>query len=323
MPPPVGPLLTLLIVSCASAQRRLVSLDVRVNFVNDRPAGNLLHVQLLSSGGTPVAEQQTGNNPRIEFNMLAPGTYRLRVTGPGIEDTTTDSFTISPGELSHQEVVRVKAKSTASGAAPPGAPISADELNLPKKALQEYDKGNRALAREHFEEGRKHLEKAIGIAPQFARAHHNLGVACAHLNDVECARRGYQESIKLNPRLAPAYINLARVEFGVHNFPEVQSLLRKYVVLSPQDPQAFTMLSEAELLMLDFADALSDARKVYSLPGHENFAVAHYVAACALEAQQHLPEAAAEYQAFLNAQPNSPEAAMARAALERLRSPSH
>jgi hypothetical protein len=56
---------------------------------------------------------------------------------------------------------------------------------------------------------------------------------------------------------------------------------------------------------------------VHSGP-HERFAVAHVIAAAALEKQNDAKGAIAEYQQFLKEDPNSPRAAGARKALERL-----
>ena len=73
--------------------------------------------------------------------------------------------------------------------------------------------------------------------------------------------------------------------------------------------------------MADFAAALADAQRVNALPQHATFGIAHYVAARALEAQQRAPEAAQEYEIFLQESPAAPQAEVAREALERLKPP--
>jgi hypothetical protein len=315
-------LAVLLAAVCAVAQRRAPSVDltVRISYPNEQPGNAQMRVQLLTPSGMPITETQADSSGQVDF-VVASGSYRLRVSGTDIETATTAQFAIMGGEVSHTEFVQVrprKENGTAPSAAPAGT-ISAAEFKFPKKARDEYEQGNQALAHNDWPGARKHFEKAVEIAPQFASAENNLGVACTRLNDAACARQAFQAAIRLEPKLTPACLNLARVEFKAHDFPQVQTLLKKYLAVSPQDAEALTLLSEAELVTQQYEAALADARKVNALPQHASFPIAHYVAARALEAQQHGPEAATEYEQFLTAQPDAPQAATARAALERLR----
>lgn len=309
---------------CAAAQRRAhyANLTVHVRLSNEQPAQDQLRVQLLTGGGIVMAESMTHSTGEVEFPLLIAGDYRLRVAGPGIEDTTTGVFTISPMEVSHTEFVAVRLKrSHANERAQPGSgnTISATDLKASKKAVKEYNQGTEALARSRWEDARKHFEKAVAIDPQFASAYHNLGVACSHLNDSDNARKAFSTAIRLDPRLTSAYLNLARLEFTLHNFPAVKAVLRNCLSTAPDDPAALTMLSEAELLTREYDAALADAAKVQG----PQFAIVHYVAGQALEAQGRATDAAAEYEAFLKEMPNGPEAPRVRAALDRLRQPSH
>ncbi len=316
-------LLTFLSAVCV-AQRRNVPADltIRVHYADEQAAGAQLRVELLTASGMHVAEAQTDSRGQVDFEA-AQGNYTLRISGVDIETTNTPQFTVGYGELSHIEFVQVPRRKAATDTPKPAGSssptVSAETLNLPKKVRDAYDKGNEKLTAQKWEDARKEFEQALKEAPGFAAAQHNLGVACAHLEDDTCARRAFEAALRLDPKMAPAYLNLGRIEFKAHNFPDAAALLKKYVAVSPQDPEGVVMLSEAELKSGDYAAALADARRVNAFPQHASFGICHYVAARALEAQQRMPEAAQEYEIFLRDNPASPQAAMARAALERLK----
>jgi hypothetical protein len=83
------------------------------------------------------------------------------------------------------------------------------------------------------------------------------------------------------------------------------------------DPQALLLLAQMHLQSGKMEEAAVQARKVHDAP-HEAYAVAHLIAARALEARNLSEEAAAEYKLFLQEAPNSPSAPKARAALDKL-----
>ncbi len=311
---------------CALAQyrRQLADLSVRVRYADEQTAEAGLRVELLTPTGTPMDQAGTDSRGQVDFQVPV-GNYKLRISGVNVETLTTQEFGVNFGEFSHTEFVEVQrrktAMDTASGGKSPSATIPAEALKLPKKARAAYEKGNEKLARQDWKEARKQFEKAIHEAPGFAAAQHDLGVTCDHLADEVCARQAFETAIRLDPKMAPAYLNLARLEFKARNFLAAETLLKKYVAAAPQDGRGLVLLSEAELENGDFAAALADAQRVNASPQHATFGIAHYVAARALEAQQRAPEAAQEYEIFLRENPAAPQAAVAREALERLKPP--
>jgi Tfp pilus assembly protein PilF len=77
-------------------------------------------------------------------------------------------------------------------------------------------------------------------------------------------------------------------------------------------------LATLQLQQGEFAQAVSNAQKVHALQQHQQYAIAHYVAAEALMKQFQPQQAAEEYRLFLKEAPASPMAAAARDALNSI-----
>jgi len=97
----------------------------------------------------------------------------------------------------------------ASGAqAPPKKPPSAKkEQSLgPLEAL--WRSAEQALEKEDYSAAAKALEEYVSYWPDDPFAHFQLGYAYTGLKRWEDARREYTRATELDPKLAPAYLNL-------------------------------------------------------------------------------------------------------------------
>ncbi len=296
----------------------LIDVRVQVSYTDDRPAKLYLRVQLMTSSELFVAEGFTDDLGIVSFRAN-PGNYRLRIIGPDIEETTTSVFSILRGDPQHTEFVRVAPKASASATLQARSPglVAAVDLNVPDKARKEYEKGGEAMEAGNLDEARERLKAAVRIFPQYAAAHNDLGVVYMRTGERERGREAFARAIATNARFARAYRNLAYIEIEERKYNESISLLEKVLISDPLDAQTLALLAQVYLLNGRMDEALASARKVHSVP-HEGQAVAHFIAARALEARNLSEEAAAEYKMFLKEAPNSASSAKARAALDKL-----
>jgi tetratricopeptide (TPR) repeat protein len=327
----VGPLFLLCLVLGwpASAQTRgaqpgtTVDLRVRLSYSNGRPVDRRLRVQLLDAFESYMGEAYCDDQGQAVFPRLQPGSYRLRVSGMNVEETTSPTFTLGRNEGQHFESVDVKMKAeaeadTATPSAPGGA-VAAVDLSVPDKARKEFEKGNAALQKNDLATARKALEKAIQIYPQYAAAYNNLGILAMKTGDRAAAQAAFQQAIRINDHYPRACTNLARLLLADRNYAEAEGLLNRALTTDPLNPEALTMLANVQLQTGRFDQAINTAWKVHSVP-HDGFSVVHIVAALAFEAR-HMPEdAAVEYATYLKESPNGPEAPRASAALAALQS---
>ena len=94
------------------------------------------------------------------------------MSGIGVEPVTTAYFTINALEQMHSETVYVKLanRKETTESAPASPTISVSEMNIPKKAGAEMEKGLDAYSKGDMAQATAHFEKAIAAYPQYARA---------------------------------------------------------------------------------------------------------------------------------------------------------
>ncbi|HUS18497.1 MAG TPA: tetratricopeptide repeat protein [Terriglobales bacterium] len=315
----------LLLVPCVAFAQRpgsqqprtTTELVVRVTYEDDRVVGEQVRVQLSNSGGIPVAETFTRGEGEARFLNVEPGAYRLRVTGMDIDEKTSDySFAISPREITHLEFIRVKRKVDPNQTSTQGT-ISAAALNVPNKAESEFDKGVGALRKKDLAEAQKRFTRALEIYPRYAAAYNNLGVIAMQQGRLDEGKGFFEQAVKVDDQYAPPYLNLAKA-VAATSYPEAERLLLKAASIDPTNVETIALLSMIEYETNQLPLALSNARKVHTMPDHERFAFAHYVAGRTLETQNLRQEAVAEYQLFLKEAPESPTAPKVRAFIAAL-----
>ena len=310
--------LALSLTGIAVAQRQfdLCYLTIHVRASDERDLRDRVQIELLSPSGTPVATAQTNDDGLAYFQVSSGITYVARIVGKGIESTTTE-FYILGGQPTHTENLTVKRISSGSqvGTSPT---VSVLEINVPGKAREEMQKGEGAFDHGDMVKARQHFEKAVALYPQYARGYVNLGIVALRSGDRRSARDSFLKAIQVDDRYVPAYLHLARWESREKNFTQAEAFLAKALVLDPGLPETVVLMADAEYGNKEFDKALADAQHAHNLAGHEQFASVHLLAAQILEMKNRNQEAIAEYNAFLNEAPKSPQVNEVKKAIANL-----
>jgi tetratricopeptide (TPR) repeat protein len=323
--------LLLTFVSGAFAQHQRQSetpcdLSVRVRNSQDRTFDTPIQVELLSPQGTPIMAVHVIGEAPAQFQVMPGNTFKVRVSGIGVETTTSESIYIYDWERSHTETVNVSTletkeqKKTASGSSPT---VSVAEMNAPPKARDELQKGTDAFLKGDLKKAQEHSEKAAAIYPQYARAYTDLGVIAIKQGDRARAREMFSKSISVDEGFLPGYVNLARMDFQDRNYQESETLLQKVMAVNPSIPDALALLASTEYMNKEYDKALADAQRTHRLPNHEQFADIHLVAGQVYEMKNRQQDAIAEYQLFLKESPNSPRVPSVQKQLAQLQAGSH
>jgi tetratricopeptide (TPR) repeat protein len=301
-----------------------IQLEVQVTDPNSQHLDMQVSLELVSSGNRqPNNRIFTNTDGRGTFNVPGAGTYQVRVSGAFIEETTTDTFWIQPGEMVHRENIAVKVITNSQNqqAAPGTGPtISAAQLNVPEKARKEFEKGMEAMQKEEWKKAEEHLSKAARDYPDYDWAYNSLGVAYMKMGEKEKARESFTHAIQIQGHNPQAERNLARILLIDGEFVKAEQLAKQSLSMQPQDPDGLTLESYAQLKEGKYDEALTAARRVHTSEKHP-FSFSHIIAGHALEAKNMKVEAAAEYRTFLAESPDAPEAAMAKRGLERMQPP--
>lgn len=295
-------------------------IQIRITYDDDRPVTMQVRVELLNDTGIMVSQAVTDQDGRASFQVIALGTYRVRVVGNDIEDTISDAIQIDQSDLTRMVFIRVKLKPGAvqsTSVKGSSAVTSAAQLHVPQEAQKAFNKGLSAWQSKDYPKAAEHFEKAVAIYPQFDLAYNNLGVMYAHLNHEDKARAAFQKSVELNDKNADADRNLARMMLRSKEFAKAEDLLQKSLAIDPKNAGSLTMLAIAEIEQDQVEQALDTARKVHAGP-HDGYAVAHFVAGQALERKQDYAQARVEYEMYLKENPTGPEAAAVKNALTRV-----
>ncbi len=318
-------LFSLVLTSIAFAQRGSrpqptgSEIQVRVTYTNERPAPQQLRVELLNSSGTPVMETFTDDLGQADFRVAGSGSFRVKVSGIGIETAVSDQMQIGDSDHFQQVYLQVHPTSNSESNATPdnGAMTSASQLMIPSGARKSFEKGVEALQQKDYKKAVGLFEKATAAYPEYDAAYDNLGVALVNLGQSDKARAAFEQAVQLNDKNADADRNYSRLLISGEQYAAAKDLLQKALMVEPQDPSSLSLLAVAQLETGDYDGALQSALKVHKL-SHEGFAVVHYVAGRAFESKHELENATTEYQLYLRESPDGPQANQARAALARV-----
>ncbi len=299
------------------------SLKVRITDENDRPIGVRAHVELLTSSGVGTQDQRyCDEQGMVDFNTVPVGTYNVVVSGDGLVRTESGMFEVDTRKTTQSIYIRVKrtADMEANSATTGGGIVSARSLSAPPAAGKEFDRATKAIAEQDWKKAMVHLKKALAIDPEYVDAYNNLGAAYQKLGDPVQAQQSWEKAVSLDGKFAPALLNLGRMSIGDRRYSEAEDFLSRASASDSANPQIFMLLAQSQLLAGHFDQAIASKVKVHSLPKHEKYALAHCIAARALEHENRRPEAVAELQTFLVEQPEGTLADVVRRELTKLNS---
>lgn len=89
----------------------------------------------------------------------------------------------------------------------------------------------------------EHYRKAVEIAPNYAKAHLNLGIGLAATGDSDGALHSYRAALAIDPGNAPANYNLATLLYDRGELQDAAILLRRALECKPGFPEAHVALS--------------------------------------------------------------------------------
>ena len=214
------------------------------------------------------------------------------------------------------EEVEVKLTAGGATAKAPGGMVSAENLRVPEKAEQEFQKGMKEMSAQNWSKAREHLEKAIKYYPQFDWAYNNMGVAYIQEKNPQRAREAFQKAVAINDKNTDAVRNLARMKLMDKDFIGVKELLMK-LGSDPRDAEALMMLAYAQWQTREFDAAQANALKVHQ-GDPDRFPLAHLIAARVYEMKGNQNAAQEQYQMYLKEAPDTPDARLATEGLQRL-----
>jgi Tfp pilus assembly protein PilF len=260
----------------------------------------------------------TDTRGRFRIERLEPGSYTLHVFAPG-RGQMQRTIHVGPGAADERR--RIVTHITLDGPAllpDSSAVVSARELAIPSRALREYERAERSLARRDVRAAITHLEKATEIAPRYSAAWNHLGTIAYQTSRYGDAEQYFRRALEADPDAFAPLVNLGGVLINLQRLEEALQYNLHAVLKQPSDALANSQLGMTYLMLGNSANAEKYLLNAVSLDP------AHFSRPQLFLAELYLRRgdragAVRQLESFLSANPDSPEAATLRARIASLR----
>jgi len=254
------------------------------------------------------AEQQAScdMNGSFQFTRVPRGVYNL-VVKVGAREYTEEVSLVSPLE---QVEIQIPTRKPADGN---GSTVSVAEMRMPDKAKDELQKANRALAKGKLDQADEYAQKALAMAPQFARAVTLRAVILMARKDFKSALQLTDSAAQMDPMLALTQVVRASALNSMGRAREAQAAAEQGVRLGASWQGHFE-LARALMTQRQFKQALGEITKAMAMAPPQ-FADLMLLRASALFNLKDVSGARDALAAFLKERPGDPRGTRMMAAL--------
>ena len=305
---------------CAQRAYSSGQIDVQIRNPDGSPARRGIHVLLESGEGGVVDDCRTVEKGKCTFTT-GTGIYIVRLNETGYRPL---SVRVELTGITRQFVMIDLKPLQEREPAPPvrkenvGTQVPVLELNVPDKARQEFELGQKSLEERQLDEGILHLRNALAIYDSFPQAHLLLGSAYLEQKKWTEAQTSLETAIRLNPKLAEAYLELGAVFNQLREYPQAEIALTRGLDLNPDSPMGHYELAKALWGSGRWHDAAPHAAAaVAAMP---DLAAPHVLLANILLRKHDVDGALREYQTYLRLVPNGSMATGTRDVIEKIKS---
>lgn len=314
-------LLTVLGSGASLAQERgdlIITGYVREEGSNDPIAAATLEISPSASEGQ--ATVMSGIAGEFVFRGLSRGQYVITAKKNGFNSASVSVSVMRTGALEVTISLRRKAP---GGVVDPGGPISAHQLQAPKKARAAYEKGRRLLEDKNNPAGSiPAFEKAVKEFPSYYEAYTELGIANNHIGKVPEAEAALKKAVELSDGkyVQPLYL-LADLYNSQGKYQEAEPFARQAIALDNSTWNGFLELARSQLGLRRLADAEASALRARELAPQtpQVFLVLANVHAL----QQNYPAAIQDLDVYLKLEPDSQKSEAVRRTRDKLQRQVH
>jgi tetratricopeptide (TPR) repeat protein len=271
---------------------------------------------------SPFTTSTITSDGRFEFKNIRPSAYTISFFVPG-RGEARQTIEVGPSTAdSRQRVVLAfnfkDSDFVVMDALRRRHSVPAKRLAVPERAVREYNAAQQDLSRHDTDAAIKHLERAVGMAPEFSAAWNNLGTIAYQTQKYERAEECFRKSLAAEPDAYEPLVNLGGVLLNLNKYDEAWSYNVLAVLARPNDA-----LANAQLGMVYFG-----LQKMDLAEKHFREAVrldpAHFSHPQLFLAEIHVRRgdrrsAAADMEDFLSHHPDWPQAAKMRQAIDEWR----
>jgi Tfp pilus assembly protein PilF len=302
----------------------------RIIFPSGRRADLRIKVNLQSASSGELSVYADSNGA-FSFRSLEAGSYTVIVEGGEDFDTTRESIYIEPEITSmirgittppasrpYTMQVYLRPKSRSGGGEARAGVVNAALANVPKPALDLYNKALESAHNGNDQKAVEQLKAAIAIHPDFALALTNMGIIYMKMKQPDNALDPLRSALKLAPDDYVALLTYGMALFDKQQFSEAEEQFRKALQKNNASPSAHFYLGLILLKKQDL-DGSEKAFKSAVVSGGDEIAVAHKYLGGIYWAKRDYKKAADELETYLRLKPDAEDSARLRATVKEFR----
>lgn len=304
----------------------------KVVIANQHDADQRIEVRLEKSALQMIQTTYTDSAGNFDFRNLAPGSYYVSVSLDGYEpvhqaveifnafgNTSTTIFLSKPAIETRDRPFGLDAEDRDV------IDVNQMKENLPKKAVQDYEKAIEEKQKGRLDSALKLLEDAVRLAPKFFHAHNNLGILYQSLKRYPDAEKEFKRSHELNVKTDRPLVNLGSLYIEQSNqekkdedaagklLDKALDALEEAVKVNPRSAMGYFLLGQANYKSSFLEEAETAFKKAYALDPH--ISSARLMLANVYVRQQRWQEVIENLDAYLKENPKAAD----RANVEQMR----
>lgn len=194
--------------------------------------------------------------------------------------------------------------------------VSAKRLQIPGKAMGEFQKGCGAFKGKHIAEAEDHLRKAIDFYPDYAAAWVVLGQVLNTESKVDEGNTACSKATEIDPKYVASYLCLAEFAATKTDWPAVSKFSNLALAIDPLgNPYSLYYAADAGLHQNQLSQAEMHAQAAVKLDEWHHLPELHLLLAQIYEAAGNVVGETTQLKEFLKVSANSKDAVRAKSML--------
>jgi tetratricopeptide (TPR) repeat protein len=285
-----------------------------------------VEVKLLEVTRTVVNSAYSNSNGQFTFQGVADGRYYVTVDSDLYDHAEVSARVTSTIYPTDDVYIALVSKASSDSKAPGGyrntsklISVRELEVNFPKKAVKQYEKGNAEMSRGERDAAIRSYQKALALAPGMYPALNNLGNAYLQGKQMTEAESVFRKALAAEPEDGEPYINLGHLYFESRRYDEAEKSLLQGLSRSPNSSMGLFFLGSTNARLGNWQAAETNLQK--ALAGKDPAVAAAHLELANLYLKTHRQSKAREQlEEFLKERPQDPLGNQVRRTLARLKS---
>jgi Tfp pilus assembly protein PilF len=263
-------------------------------------------------------ETQSGLDGRFTFKSIPPASYQLLIFLPG-RGEVRKTIEVGPGTAGKgrrvELAIRLDDLRVEAGR---GATVSMRELQVPDAARKAFQSATKRLSQNDIPGAVAELNRAVGIAPDYAAAWNHLGTISYQTRDYAQAEKHFRRALEADANAYEPLVNLGGALLSLQRFSDAWEVNVRAVTTRPNDP-----LANSQMGMTYFALGKLDLAEKYLKealrhdPGH--FSFPQLMLADIYLRRGDAPRAVEQLEDFVRRHPDAPQSPRIRDKLAEMR----